>query len=210
MTRSFHDAAVTETGISDHNKLITSFFRLHFERIPPQKVEYRNYKKFDVTNFLRDLDQEMIQGEMYKYNNDMYSTFSDVFISVLDRHATLKRKIIRGNQEPFITKQLSKAIMNRSKQRNRYIKWPSRENFLGYKKAKNKCNNLNKFAKKSYFDKVTSKGFVCNKAFWNTVKPFLTNRGFLTNENMTIKHKDKIVTDNSKLAHLFNNRYINS
>ena len=116
--------AITETGISDHHNL-ASFFRLHFEWIPPTKVEYRNYKKFDVTNFLRDLEQEMIQGEMHKYNNDMYSAFSDVFRSVLDRHAPLKRKMIRGNQGPFMTKQLSKAIMNRSKLRNRYIKWPS-------------------------------------------------------------------------------------
>ena len=84
-TRSFHNAAITKTGISDHHKLITSFFRSHFERIPPKRVEYRNYKKFDVTNVLRDLDQEMIQGPMYKYNNDMCSTFSDVFRSVLDR-----------------------------------------------------------------------------------------------------------------------------
>ena len=41
----------------------------------------------------------------------------------------------------------------------------------------------------------------------NTVKPFLTNKGFLTNENITIKHKDKIVTDNSKLAHLFKDMF---
>ena len=108
-----------------------------------------------------------------------------------------------------MTNHLSKAIMNRSKLRNRYIKWASRENFLGYKKAKNTCNNLNKFLKKSYFDKVTSKGFVSNKTLWNAVKPFLTNKGFLTNKNITIKHKDKIVTDNSKLACLFNNYYIN-
>ena len=63
--------------------------------------------------------------------------------------------------------------------------------------------------KNSYSDKVTSKGFLSNNAFWNTVKPFLTNKGFLTNENTTIKHKDKILTDNSKLAYLFNNHYIN-
>ena len=121
----------------------------------------------------------MIQGEMHKYNTDMYSTFSDVFRSVLDKQAPLKRKIIIGNQGPFMTKQLSKAIMNRSKLRIRYFKWPSRENFLDYKKAKNTCNNLIKFAKKSYSDNVTSKGFVSNKAFWKTVKPFLTNKGFL-------------------------------
>ena len=80
---------------------------------------------------------------------------------------------------------------------------------MDYKKAKNTCKNLNKFAKKSYFHKVTIKSFVSYKAFWNTVKPFLTNKGFLTNENITINHKDKIVTDYSKLAHLFNNHYIN-
>ena len=117
--------------------------------------------------------------------------------------------MITGNQGPFITKQLSKTIMNKCKLRNRYIKWPFRENFLDFKKAKNTCNNLSKFTKKSNFNKVTSKSFVSNKAFCNTLKPFLTNKGFLTNENITIKHKDKIVTDNSKLAHLFNNYYIN-
>ena len=47
---------------------------------------------------------------MYEYNNDMYSTFSDKFRLVLDRHAPLKRKMIRENQGPFMTKQLSKAI----------------------------------------------------------------------------------------------------
>ena len=92
---------------------------MRFERIPLEKVEYRSFKKFDVTKFLGDLDQEKIQGEMYKYNNDTYLTFSDVFRSELDRHAPLKRKMIRGNQGPFMTKQLSKAIMNRSKLRNR-------------------------------------------------------------------------------------------
>ena len=67
--RGFRNTAITETVISDHNKLIFSFFRSHIERIPPKKVEYRNYKKFDVTNFFRDLYQEMMQGEKYKYNN---------------------------------------------------------------------------------------------------------------------------------------------
>ena len=91
-TRNFHNKAITETGMSDHHKSITSFFISYLERNPPKKVEYRNYKKFDVAIFLRDLDLEMIQGEMYKYNYDMYSTFSDIFRSMFDRHAPLKRK----------------------------------------------------------------------------------------------------------------------
>ena len=49
----------------------------------------------------------------------MYPALPDVFRSALDRHAPLKRKMIRRNQGSFMTKQLSKAIMNRSKLRNR-------------------------------------------------------------------------------------------
>ena len=37
-TRSFHNTAITETGISDHHKLITSFFRLYFEQFHPKKL----------------------------------------------------------------------------------------------------------------------------------------------------------------------------
>ena len=43
-TRSFCNTAITETGVSDHHKLITSFFKLHIEQIPPKKVEYRNIR----------------------------------------------------------------------------------------------------------------------------------------------------------------------
>ena len=54
------------------------------------------------------------------------------------------------NEAPFMTKELSKAIMNRSKLKNRYTKWPSRENFLAFKKQK----NLNIKTKKNYFSKL--------------------------------------------------------
>ena len=42
----------------------------------------------------------------------------------------------RGNQAKFMTKELRKAIMDQSRLKNKYLKWPSRENVLTYKKAK--------------------------------------------------------------------------
>ena len=58
-----------------------------------------------------------------------------------------------------MTKDLSKAIINKLKTRNRYFKWPSRENFFAMKNAKKLGNNLIKTNKKSYFQEVTQKGF---------------------------------------------------
>ena len=107
-----------------------------------------------------------------------------------------------------MTNELSKAIMNKSKIRNKYQKWPSRENFLAFKEAKKFCNKLTKSVKKAYFHKVIGKGFVNNKAFWNTVKSLLTNKGFLTNETIAIENKGKIVPDKSKLVNLVNSHYI--
>ena len=60
---------------------------------------------------------------------------------------------MRGNKAPFMTKEMSKAIMTRSRIKNKYNKWPSRENFLALKQIKNKCTNLTKTAEKQYFAK---------------------------------------------------------
>ena len=69
------------------------------------------------------------------------------------------------NHAPFMTKDLSKAIVKKQKTRSRYLKWPSRENFLDIKSAENLSNNLIKTNKKSHFQKVTQKGFANNKAY---------------------------------------------
>ena len=73
--------------------------------------------------------------------------------------------------------------------------------------AKNYCNNLTRTTKENFFQSVTKSGFANNKKFWNTVKPFLTNKGFLTNDNIYIKVNDDLVTD-KKLANIFNLHYI--
>ena len=106
------------------------------------------------------------------------SIFTRIFLNISQKCAPLKQKKVRGNHAPFTTKDLSKAIINKSKTRNRYVKWPWRESVLAMKSAKSLCNNLVNIYKKSYFQKFTQKGFANNKAFWNTIKPFLTNKGF--------------------------------
>ena len=89
-----------------------------------------------------------MKRDMYKNNRDMFSTFTETFRRVLNKYAPLKRKRVRGNQSSFMTKELSKAVISKSKTRNKYIKWPPRENFLAMKRAKNYCNNLTRTIKK--------------------------------------------------------------
>ena len=48
--------------------------------------------------------------------------FIKVCIYALNNHAPSKKKYIRGNHLPFINKELSKAIMNRTRLRNVYLR----------------------------------------------------------------------------------------
>ena len=116
----------------------------------------------------------------------------EMFSNTLEKHAPLKFKTISGDRVPFMTKKLSKAIMNKSRPRNKYLKRLSRENFLAYKNMKNKCNSLNKNATKSYLQKPAKNDIISNKHFWNTVKPFITNKGILTDDKIVIETENDV------------------
>lgn len=80
---------------------------------------------------------------------------------------------MRENQAKFMTRELRRAIMDWSRFKNKYLKWPSREGFLACKKTKYICNLLNKNAKEDYFKGATAEGFMGSRKFWNTVFPYI-------------------------------------
>ena len=120
---------------------------------------------------------------------------------VLDKHA-----LIRTNHGPVMPKGLSKTITKSSKFRNRYERWPSRENFVAFRKQKYFCNNLNEKLKRNYFTKIAS---TRNKDFWNAVKPFLISKGFLHNDDIATEFDNRTITDEKELSKTFNEYYIN-
>ena len=161
---------------------------------PPKKIIFRDYKKFDEQNFLYDLDQQMIKGKFYKEKNK-YESFSDTFKAIVNKHAPQKEKIVRENSASFMTKELRKAIMNRSRLKKKYQDWPSRENFKNWKKQKNKCNKLCRKAKKDHFENITESNLSSNNKFWQFVKPFLTNKGVFGTDFISIKKDNQFINN---------------
>ena len=101
-------------------------------------VYYRNYKKFNEPNFLNDVKNcdfsLKIDGR-----NENYDFLTNTFIDIVNNHAPLKKKFIRGNQAPFMTRNLRKKIYTRSRFRKKICKNPAKENEKLYKKQRNKC-----------------------------------------------------------------------
>ena len=100
---------MTETGLSDFHKLISTFFKTQITCLKPKIVFYRNYKHFEDSRFLEDL---IITEFLHETDdpNENYSFITEKSLDVANQHAPLNRKTLRGNQAPFMTKELRKRI----------------------------------------------------------------------------------------------------
>ena len=113
--------------------MIITVLKTYFQKKSSVRIRYRNYKKIDENSFRNELlnNLKTINSEPLEYNH-----FHNIFMSTLENHASLKEKLFCANSTPFMNKELSKAIMKRSKLRNMYNKYPTNENFATYTKTK--------------------------------------------------------------------------
>ena len=56
------------------------------------------------------------------------NTLAITFLSLADKHAPVKKKLIKENQAPFMDREFQNEIHNKSKLRNKYWKQPYEEN----------------------------------------------------------------------------------
>ena len=78
-------------------------FKKTFIRLPPKIIKHRKYKGFNENIFCHELDQTLLKGEIYK-SEDPYSKLTEIFQEILQKHALLKSKQVRGNHAPFMNK----------------------------------------------------------------------------------------------------------
>ena len=79
--------------------------------------------------------------------------------------------------------------------KNKIHKNPSKENKMAYKKQRKFCVHLKRKCMKNYLEKLTEKGWTNNKSFWKFMKSFLINKGFIGNKDVTLIHKNKIISN---------------
>ena len=100
----------------------------------PNEISYRNYKHFDRNNFEKEIKNTLI---LQKISPKQFSAFKSIVSEALNLHVPLKANILRANHSSFISKDLSKAIMHRSKLTNQFLKLQTHESTLTYNKQRN-------------------------------------------------------------------------
>ena len=101
-----------------------------------------------------------------------FSSLHNVIVDVVNKHAPNKTRVLRGNHKPHVSRSLRKAIMKRSRLKNRANKSNDSLDLHLYKKQRNYVVNLNKQAKRSFFSAVDSS----SNSFWNLTKPLFSDK----------------------------------
>ena len=176
-----------------------------YKRMPPKVIQYRDHKKFDYAIFNNHLWKET---ENLNFSELDFVTLRKIFIEILDKLAPLKKKYIRANHSKFVTKEIRKAIMLRSKLRNQLLKTKSQESKMKYNKQRNLGVSITRKAKRSYYEHLDLKNITDSKKFWATVKPLFSNK-IKSTEYITLEENGKIITNDKELARIFNEFFVN-
>ena len=102
---SFQNSTTLETGLSDFHLLTLTVMKTSFRKLPPKKVLYRDSKNYNSANFRNDVIAHFAGKDLTKISHDQY--MSEVMV-LFNHHKPVKTKFIRGNDQPFMTKELRK------------------------------------------------------------------------------------------------------
>ncbi len=132
-----------------------------------------------------------------------YEIYESIFMEELNKQAPMKDKYVRANNAPFMNKILSKAFMNRTRLRNKFLKNPNATNKENYTKYRNYCVNLVRREKKKYYENLDQKSLLDNKTFWKVTKPLFSEKS-KSNKKIVLLENDNIISDEPKVAEIFN------
>ena len=192
-----------ETGFSDFHKMVYTMLKTTFTKLPPKIKFYRSKKNFNTTQFNEELFEKL-----HNSTTGIYEVFQNSFEQVLNKHLPLKKKVLRGNHKPWVTKELRKQISIRSRLRNIANQTGDQSDITRFKNQRNFVNMIRKSAQKNYFKTLNPKKLNMNKKFFNTFKPFFSSK-YSPDERILLVENGNIVTDELAISEVFNEYFTN-
>ena len=107
--KNFESTLAIETGLSDFHKLIVTVLKFRHERL----CNTETIKTFEKPQSrLSNLDMNTLD----------FGSLKKCFMELLNKVAPLKSKFLRANHYKFVTKDVSKSIILKTKLRNQFLK----------------------------------------------------------------------------------------
>ena len=122
-------------------------------------------------------------------------------LNLLNKVVPIKCKYLRANYPKFMTNELIKAIMLRTRFRHQFLKMKTSEAKAKYNKQRNICVSLTGKAKRNYYESLNLNNVCDNNKFWATVKFLFSNKIKLA-ENIIVSENGKLTKTKKLLIYL--------
>ena len=109
----FQQNDVIKTSLSRFHMMVLTELKMGLQKLKPHIVAYRDYKNFDNENLLSDIESCASEKSP--------RCFKDFFFVYLTSMLLLKENMSQL-KATFMTKELHKAIMKKSRLRNKFLK----------------------------------------------------------------------------------------
>ena len=157
------ESSTLETGLSDFHKMVLTVFKSEASNLTPKVVSNQKYEHFDsFGKFKQEVSNKLSTQDPSTMD---YRNFKDTTIGSLNKNAPLNRKHLRANHSNFTPKELSKAIMQRSKLCNLYLKGRIRTE-LGLRNKEIFVSHYLEKLKKKHCEDLSIADVTDNKKFW--------------------------------------------
>ena len=202
-------ADVIKTGMVDHY-LVYAIRKINAWRLKKKErkfVESRSIKKYDKTLFrvdMQQIDWESILGPFEGDPAGMAATFQDVFESVLNLHAPLRKKRVRSEYAPWLSASLRNLMKERDKAKQ--IAEGQPEMWPKYRQPRNQVTKGIRIAIQDYHSGLIKEHEKDPKRMWKTINKVLDKN---TNSDIpsSLEFEGKRLTREPDILEAFNHHF---
>ena len=197
---------VSHLQISDHYAIICS------RKLSPvlkkdshNIITYRSFKHFNDDIFLNDLmTANWTDIETMNDVDSIMETWYSMFTQIVDKHAPVKTQRVKRNIQPDW---LTSEILDIMKERDKCKK---NGNLKLYKTLRNRVSFLIRTSKETTYQSKIEEGKNDPRSIWKIFKEFGASTKWDNNDKILgLNIDDKVVTDETILAELFNDYFVN-
>ena len=97
--------------------------------------------------------------------------------------------------------------MLRTRLKNKYNKSRTVQNWEAFRKQRNSCVKLFRTEKRNFYKNLDISQITDNKKFWNTVKPFISNKN-KAKAKITLIEDERIISKDEEVAETLNDYFV--
>ena len=211
--KRFTKSTCVDTGLSDFHSLVCIATKLHIPTLKLKTFQYRSYKTFNNESFLYDLSVIPFHiTEIFDDVDDSYWAWNELTMQVVNEHAPIKTKTMKGSRVPYMNGELRRAINVRNMFKRKYDKCKTTLNWNKYRYQRNLVTQLRKRSMNNYIHNKCSNNTSshCNgKEFWDTIKPLISHKCNIKNDNIILLRNNEVFTQPDAVASIFNDYFTN-